>query len=489
MKSWLRALSLKNLKTEISGYGYHYSLKNFFLLLLLLVGLIIAAGYFFMLDGRAILAICITALLCLPFLVRSQYKYLYEQQRFSDLILYMEGVIFSFKRKPKIYDALKEVLPTLHEDTMQKDIAQAIEAIEDARPLDKALKVLNEHYACQRLKHLHSFLVSVEQIGGKYQDTLNVLLEDIHEWTQRTYRYQQDRKQLRLKLYACLVMSLLICWGSVYMAQAVTSGIFNTPVYQIVTASLLILFLIFYTISESRISADWLSLDSKNNRKETEKILQYLTEKNPNAVKKKARIISFILCVPSLYLFYIRKTSFGIALLIFVFTYYQTESSKYKKRKKRMQELIEKEYPDWLRALGLQLQTNNVYVSIRNTVPDAPLILKKPLQQLAEQIENHPDSLQPYQQFLSDFDLPEIKRSVKMIASLNNLGTSEANDQINKIIEQNMRLSGKADDLKNQDQITMLGMLGTVPMVLSSVKLVVDLFLILADFLTITRLG
>lgn len=154
-----------------------------------------------------------------------------------------------------------------------------------------------------------------------------------------------------------------------------------------------------------------------------------------------------------------------------------------------MQELIEKEYPDWLRALGLELQTNNVYMSIRNTVPDAPLVLKKPLQQLAEQIENHPDSLPPYQQFLSDFDLPEIKRSVKMIASLNSLGTSEANDQINKIIEQNMRLSGKADDLKNQDQITMLGMLGTVPMVLSSVKLVVDLFLILADFLTMTRLG
>ena len=232
-----------------------------------------------------------------------------------------------------------------------------------------------------------------------------------------------------------------------------------------------------------------MSLESKNDRKETEKILQYLTEKNPETVKKKARIISFILCVPSLYLFYIRKTTIGIVLLISVFVYYQTESSKYKKQKKRMQELIEKEYPDWLRALGLELQTNNVYVSICNTVPDAPLVLKKPLEQLAKQIENQPDSLQPYQQFLSDFDLPEIKRSVKMIASLNNLGTSEANDQINKIIEQNMRLSGKADDLKNQDQITILGMLGTVPMVLSSGKLVVDLFLILADFLTMTRLG
>lgn len=489
MKRWVKAFSLKNLKTEITGYGFHYSLKNFFLLLLLLVGLILATGYFFMLDGRAILAVSITALLCLPFLVRSQYKYLYEQQRFSDLILYMEGIIFSFKRNPKIYDALKEVLPTVQEDSMQSDISQALDAIEDAQPLDKALDSLNEHYACQRLKHLHSFLINIEQIGGKYQDTLNVLLEDIHEWTQRTYRYQQDRKQLRLKLYACLIMSLLICWGSVYMAQAVTSGIFKAPVYQIVTASLLILFLIFYTISESKISVDWLSLELKGGIKETEKILQYLTEKNPEAVRKKTRIISFVLCVPSLYLFYIRKTTVGIVLLIFIFVYYQTESSKYKKRKQRMQELIEKEYPDWLRALGLELQTNNVYVSIRNTVPDAPLVLKKPLEQLAEQIENQPDSLQPYQQFLSDFDLPEIKRSVKMVASLNHLGTSEANDQINKIIEQNMRLSGKADDLKNQDQITMLGMLGTVPMVLSSVKLVVDLFLILADFLTMTRLG
>lgn len=489
MKKWLEFLSLKNLKTEISGYGYSYSLKNFFLLLFILFSLIAAAGYFYKLESRAIFAVCISALFCLPILVRSQYKYLYEQQKFSDLVLYLEGLIYSFKRNSKIYSALIDTLPTLHNAQIIEDLHYAIRQLEIGESFEVALKPLEDHYRCQRVLHLHSFLISTERMGGQYQDTLNVLLDDIHLWTQRIYKYQQDRKQLRIKLYACLIMSLVICFGSVYMAQTVTQAIFSSPIYQFVTTLLLILFVVFYTVSESKISVSWLEFDNKFNAKELNKTLNYLKNVNQSKEKKKALIISGVCAIPALYLFYIRNITMGIIVLAVSGVYYQITTSKFTKRRRRIQETIEREYPDWLRALGLQLQVNNVYVSIINTLSDAPMVLQEELNNLANAIQDNPDSIEPYQTFLKDYDLPDIKRSMKMIYSLNALGTSEAGTQINKIIEQNMILSGKADDLKNQDQITMLGMLGTVPMVLSSIKLIIDLFLILADFLILTRMG
>ena len=50
--------------------------------------------------------------------------------------------------------------------------------------------------------------------------------------------------------------------------------------------------------------------------------------------------------------------------------------------------------------LSLQLQTDNVHVSLKKTIPDAPFILKQDLTRLVEEIEQQPNALQPYIRFM-----------------------------------------------------------------------------------------
>ena len=48
------------------------------------------------------------------------------------------------------------------------------------------------------------------------------------------------------------------------------------------------------------------------------------------------------------------------------------EKRKYKHARKRVLREVEKQFPEWLMNLSLQLQTDNVHVSLKKTIPDAP---------------------------------------------------------------------------------------------------------------------
>jgi hypothetical protein len=111
-------------------------------------------------------------------------------------------------------------------------------------------------------------------------------------------------------------------------------------------------------------------------------------------------------------------------------------------------------------------------------------VLQPPIKNLLLDFEEYPVGIEPYDNFLKDFDLPEIKSSMKMFYCLNDLGKEEADIQVNSIIDRNNKLVDKAENMKNKETIGAASFLTAVPMFIGVVKIMLDMVLLIVVFTT-----
>ena len=425
----------------------------------------------------------------LPFMISSQFKYIYEQKRFNELCIYMEQMAYSFKKKPKILSALKDTAEITN-GKINKLINKAINMIEqdftDNLYAD-ALHIIGKEYECSRIIQLHRFLCKVEEQGGEYHNSMDILIDDIAQWTQRTFVFQKERAEIKRKIMISLVISLGICSTTLLMIPAeldITSGI----VYQIFTTLTLVVFVGIYTLTQTKLNGSWLENDAIKNEKQIRKDYKLchttISEDVMKKSKKKVMIMS-----PILLFAIISKSIPGIAATgILMFFVYQGPKNQLKMAMKRTTREIEKEIPGWCREIALNLQTENVYNAIAITVNDCPVVLESAIAELIDEISLNPASVVPYNDFLSEFNIPEVNRMMKTLYSLSEYGVQDAESQINKIIVQNNAMLAKAETLKNEDSLAGINFIILIPMVLGSVKMMVDLFLLCAAFMSQTQI-
>ena len=116
---------------------------------------------------------------------------------------------------------------------------------------------------------------------------------------------------------------------------------------------------------------------------------------------------------------------------------YMISSSKMQKAKKSLENEIKKAFPDWIRDVAINLQNETVQSAIENSYENAAFVLKRPIRKLLIDFERYPIGIEPYDNFLSGFDLMEIKSSMKMFYSINQLGNEQSDKQIDAIIDRN----------------------------------------------------
>ncbi len=88
--------------------AHHYPLKKFFIHFILGIILLVVLGYIYRLKSSMICLLCIEILFLLPWFIRSYDRYLYEKKRFDDVVNYLETMLYSFKKRPKIINALED---------------------------------------------------------------------------------------------------------------------------------------------------------------------------------------------------------------------------------------------------------------------------------------------------------------------------------------------------------------------------------------------
>ena len=432
----------KDLQQEIRNYGYEYSFKYHMTYIGMVVLAVLIISLLMQIHLVGLVCILAVVLLILPTLTLYRYKGLYEESRFLRAVDYMEYMIYGFLRVPKILNSLEEA-EKLCSGHIKECIQKAVDRIRYANLYEDiytdALKNLEDYYGNDRMRELHRFLVQVEQQGGEYRKSLEILLEDIRHWAEMVSALQKERKALEYKIAISICLSLATAITMVSLLPQNIGNIAENMVYQCSSVFFVISSLLLYLLAQKTLIRSWLS--ERENLLETEHAYEYCKKNVHN------------------------------------------KNRHYRFQEKKVVKHIQKEFPVWLRNVVLQMNTENVFVAMKNAAEQSSFVLKSELKSALEEIEKLPGSMKGYQSFLKNFKIPEIKNVFLMFYSLSEFGTKEAEGQVNSLIMRNKKLAEQSERIINEDSLGIFGLYMLCPMILAAGKLLLDMWVFVQQFL------
>ena len=438
----------KKLSDELVKYGYVFSLPKMIITYLLMVVFTILLGMFFQLDAVFIVALCICACLMLPLYIRNYNYNRYQQQRFSDANVYMEQFMYSFMKTGKILSTLydvKELFPKGKMcDVINKSIKYIKDTYEESDVEGKALEIISDEYQYEGLKTMHGFALSVEANGGAYISCMQLILEARRMWADRVYEQMKIRKHQKVLVLMSIVTSLILCSVLYYMSDRMDVSVGSEMISQIVTFVVIFLDMWIYYLADRKLSVDFLEEDNKDD--------EIMVAKYKRFQKYKEKPSSHYL-------------SIRIA-------------------RKQLTRAFEKEFPRWLLQVSLLLQSENVQVAIFKSLKDAPRLMQDELAKLILELKSEPTSMKPYNNFLEDYNMPEVRSAMKMLFSLSEGTGANASDQIEDIIRRNQQMMNKAEKLRMEDTASGMYALFLAPQLTGGCKLLVDMILLLVCYMS-----
>lgn len=374
-----------------------------------------------------------------------QKKYL---RKFNDIVLYMEQMVYSFKKQAKIRPALIDAQKVSSDEMKEiiEEVTVNIDSKMTEQIYEESLNIIQDEYDCKRLRSLHEFIVKIEKHGGEFESYIDILLDDIKEWSDRTLVFIKDVERVKRNVLISIFSTLVTCG---FMAYLIPKDYCYTDhiLYQIASTAMIVMMLITYLLVIRKLNFDWL---------------------------KEKDVISDNLIVK--YYILVEKGYENIKKLSFM------ERLSYKNAKKRLEKELSKAFPDWIREVAINLQNDTVQSAIENSYENTLFVLKRPVRKLLIDFEKYPVGIEPYDNFLKEFEVPDIKSSIKMFYSINELGKEQSDKQINSIIDRNNKMARRSEEMKNKDQIGTAGMLTAIPMLLGVMKIVIDMILMILVF-------
>lgn len=493
----------KGMFEEIESYGYHYSFKNFFIRLLMVWGIMGVAAYFYSLKIIPIIILAILCTVLTPLMIKAQFRYKHEHDKFDDVADYLQQLGTSFLKTKKIRNSLEEVAYILKGRRIYDTLMQAIDYIDNERSdtlFEDAFAIIEKEYGCEKMKALHKFLIKVEKEGGAFESTLSLMMSDIQVWIQRTYIYQGRRKSTHTAILMGIIMSLIMCGVlNNYIPDNIpfdksdgstghmTLAIYGNIVYQIVSTIFLSLMIGIYTMTQTIMQGSWLTEKGVRKDKDIAKDHKYVKYFDLKAETLRYLIWVIPLAIVSAISYFVLHQPTFAAIFAFCALYYLTfPKRKRKSAKKRLERDLQKSFPDWVRDVSISLNTQTVQNAIILSEEKAPTVMKPAIRQLIEDFTADPVSYEPWANFLDEYDFPEAKSAARMFYSINELSGESAKMQIDSLIKRNAKSIQEAEDKKADDEITTLGYMVILPMIISIFKLIVDLFLLVLQFVNIT---
>lgn len=435
------------LSDELKKYGYVFSVKRTIVLLAVSIVTAIGVALFLRLKGWYLGCFISFVIAFLPLFIRNAYKNRYEQQRFSDANTYIEQFLYSFQKSGKIVTTLGDVGQLFVSGMMHDAIEECLDYIEhaynDDEPERNGLKIIEDKYPADQIQSIHHFALMVERDGGEYDESVLVLLEARRLWAARVYDLLKEKKTQRINIIISIMVSLFLCSMIYMITLRMNFALANYKITQIVTMLVLMVDYFILYMADKKLCVDVLY-----KKKEDEK--RYLDTYNRINAYDESKFFDRL----------------GKRTAI-----------------KSMTRKIEREYPKWLLEVALLLQSENVAVAIFKSCETAPMVLQPYLRELVARIQREPDSMLPYNDFLKDYQLPEVHSAMKMLYSISEGTGGSATSQIAEMLKQNEKLLDKAEKLKNDDVLAGLYALFLAPQITAGCKLMVDMMVLLVLYL------
>ena len=142
----------------------------------------------------------------------------------------------------------------------------------------------------------------------------------------------------------------------------------------------------------------------------------------------------------------------------------------------------------WMRDVAILLNNMVVVRAVRQSLRTASPILKPFIRDFLKEEEKDPVSIRPYINFLGGYNVSELSTAVKTLYSIRILSAEDSQRQVNDLIQRNQELLANSEKLRHQDSIGSVTMISMLPMVILSFKLIIDMGVMLLQFMSMTSL-
>ncbi len=188
-------------------------------------------------------------------------------------------------------------------------------------------------------------------------------------------------------------------------------------------------------------------------------------QKNPTALMAK-RWDKARKTMPILLLATFLKNPFQTEIVLILAVVYQYESSFLRMRiqTRKLKSQIRYQFPIYLRQIQVLLQNNTVVTSIERSLAYAPSLFQEEVAHLAEQLRDRPQDLDPYLDFLSFYELPEIARAMKLLYRYNTVGQADSYHQLNRMIQSTSKWLREERVSRKQSALLVYQWWGMVPL-------------------------
>lgn len=416
--------------------------------LIVLLGATTLVGCIYSLKPIYIGICVIFTLLILPGFYRENEKEIKFRNRFECVVTYLEQMLYSFKKRPKIREALIDAQKT--SDNYMKELIEEVVVNIDTKMSDniyeESLKIIEDEYPCRRVKSVHEFITKIEKQGGEYESYINILLQDIKAWNDRTRLFVKNVKRIKRNILISIGSTLLTC---AFMTHIVPKDYSYSDkiAYQISTTVMLVIMMSVYYFVTKKLNFDWMKEAKGLDPRFIDRYYQIIYENRGKTDK-----LNWM------------------------------ERSNYRTAKKRLEREVMREFPDWMRETAVNLQIETVQSAIENSYENAAYVMKEPIKRILLDFEQYPVGIEPYDNFLKELDVKEVKSSMKMLYSMGELGKEESDVQIGSIIDRNIKLENQSEEMKNSDRVGAASFLSVVPMFVGVIKIMLDMLLMILVF-------
>lgn len=490
-KRFFEVFKLSNLRRQAHDLGKEITFKSLVLVVLGVMLAVYVVGSMLKLNIYYMLICIIVLLMCTPHIILLVFKGGYEKYRFKDVVEYMEQLIYAFHKSGKINDALLDVYNT-SEGHIKETVGEMLDCINGEKmilePYKSAFDIMESKYKCTRLHLLHDFLVECEERGGDSANALEMLINDIRGWSERTLEYQAQRKKARNDVILSVLLALLTCGMMINLIPSdYTTNIIVQPIYQIVTMACVIANIFIFIVVQTKVSKSYLDIeldgDSSDYAIRKREWLERYNQKDhfKPMIIKVCIMLAFIFVEALLKLeYYIIVPTAIMALVVLVFDGLRKNSAV---------SVVTKElhmmFPQWIRTLSLALQTDNVHVAIQNSIVTCPRIIKHDVEHFIEDLSEDPVSAKPFNKFLSEYNVPTLRLSINYLYLASQFGTEDSLAQLDYLVAQNTQLTIQEEKMRNEAALAGINLFIFAPMLVAIIKLLLDLALFLSQFMSL----
>lgn len=422
---------------------------------ILLISIIL--GLLFELHPVGLIFVILIYVMFVPKIIYNQKKHAYEKKRFYDVNAYMSQMTQEFTSKGTIHKALTETANTFTKGRMHQTLHEAIDTIELSSgsfraAQESALRLIEEKYACEKIRNLHNYLLKSERLGGNVESEFRIIEKQRKAWSNAVEEYYQklvQNRRLGVALYGGL---LLFCAWFIHAFPNDLSIIWMAGI-QILNAIMVALFVVFFVLLDSKLNTSLLKESAVMSKERATELFTDIQNYDQKAEKKKYQKIVIATIILSILLIFTQRTPVSIAVgIILTVVAFNLHKIMLLVKIYIIKKEIQKEFPKWLFDVALLMQRNSVDGSIQKSKDIASPVLVAEVKRIGDVLERRPADADAYMSFFADFNILMIENTMRSLRSLA-LGEKGSSEIMVELMETNLKRLEKAE----KDSLSMKG--------------------------------